>query len=110
MYKRCYKLVCTGSPKMDRFRIIATQGLKFNQLMARYNVKFSGFIEAIDDYCDNERWEITTVWESKESWEKAMQHPYRKMFWNRFETEAFKHEIDLTISDSLGEIIKPLEI
>ena len=110
MYIRSYKLVCQGQPKMDRFRIVTTQGLKFNQLMKNYNVKFQGFVEARDDHYDNERWEITTVWESKSDWEKAMQHPMRKMFWSRFEMEALKHEIDLTITDSLGETIKPLEI
>lgn len=109
MYTRRYKLVCQGQPKMDRFRIVTTQGLKFNQLMKNNNVKFSGFIEAIDEFCDNQRWEITTKWESKQDWEKAMQHPMRKAFWKRFEMEAFTHEIDLTITDSLGEIIKPLE-
>mgnify|MGYP003350259808 FL=1 len=110
MYTRQYKLVCEGKPNMERFRIIGTQGLSFEQLMKRNNVRPPpGFISAKDDHFDNERWEITTVWESKQAWEEAIKHPMRKWFWNRFEVEAFKHEIDLQVIDGdTGEVSRPL--
>lgn len=107
MYTRVYKLKCTEEPKMNRFRIVTTQGLPFAQLMKNYSVRLPGFVSATDDHLDNERWEITTVWESKEKFDEAQKHPYRKMFWNRFEMEAFKHAISLTITDSEGLLYEP---
>jgi hypothetical protein len=81
MYERKYKLVCEAEPKMERFRIVTTQGLPFAQLMKNYSVKMPGFISATDVHYDNERWEITTVWESKKDFDEAQKHPMRKMFW-----------------------------
>ena len=109
MYTRKYQLICEGNPVMERFRIIGTQGLTFQQLMKKYNVKQPGFIEATDDFFDNTRWDITTTWEDKQAWENAQKHPYAKMFWNRFTTEAFKHEINLIVTDGdTGEKFEPL--
>jgi hypothetical protein len=112
MYTRKYKLVCEGEPKMNRFRIVTTQGLSFEQLMKTYNTQIpKGFITATDDYFDNTRWEITSVWENKSDFVEAQKHPYRKMFWTRFEHEAFVHEIDLQVIDGeTGEVSKPLAI
>jgi hypothetical protein len=111
MYERKYKLVCEAEPKMERFRIVTTQGLPFAQLMKNYSVKMPGFISATDVHYDNERWEITTVWESKKDFDEAQKHPMRKMFWNRFEMEAFKHEINLQIIDGdTGEVYEPLKL
>lgn len=109
MYIRKYKLICEGEPKMNRFRIVVTAGMTFAQLMKNYNAKLKGFIEAKDDYFDNDRWEITTVWENKSDFDEAQSHPMRKMFWNRFEMEAFKHEIKLQVIDGdTGEVTEPL--
>jgi hypothetical protein len=109
MYKRHYNLLCEGEAKMNRFRIVTTQGLSFSALMKRNNAKIAGFIEAQDNHYDNEKWEITTVWEDKASWEKAQLHPMAKIFWNRFEMEAFKHELKLVVIDGdTGETYEPL--
>lgn len=112
MYKRHYKLVCEGPANMDRFKIVTTQGHTFEHLMKKNNIKPpAGFIEAVDDYYDNTRWEITTIWEDKESFEAAQKHPLRKMFWNRFEFEAFKHDLKLVVTDGdTGESYEPLSI
>jgi len=112
MYKRHYKLVCEGPANMDRFKIVTTQGHTFAHLMKKNNIKPpAGFIEAVDDYYDNTRWEITTIWENKESFEAAQKHPLRKMFWNRFEFEAFKHDLKLVVTDGdTGESYEPLSI
>lgn len=112
MYKRMYKLICEGEPKMNRFRIVTTSGLSFEKLMKTYNQKMpKGFVSATDDYYDNERWEITTLWESKEDFEEAAKHPLRKMFWSKFEFEAFKHEINLQVIDGdTGEVHEPLSL
>ena len=110
MYQRFYKLKCENQPIMKRFKIIATQGLSFEALMKRNSVKVDGFLGATDDYFDDERWEISTAWENKESWEKAQLHPMAKLFWKRFEMEAFKHELDLTVIDGdTGDIFRPLD-
>ena len=53
MYVRQYKLKCENKPIMGRFKIVATQGLSFQGLMKRNNVKVEGFLEAIDDYFDD---------------------------------------------------------
>lgn len=106
MYTRYYKLKCLEEPKMQRFRIVTTQGLKFEQLMKMYSVRMPGFISAEDTHFDNERWEITTTWESKEKFDESQKHPMRKMFWTRFELEAFKHDIELLVTDGdTGETI-----
>lgn len=112
MYKRHYKLVCEGPANMDRFKIVTTQGLTFATLMKKNNLKPPpGFIEAIDDHYDSTRWEITTVWESKKDFEEALKHPLRKMFWNRFEMEAFKHDLKLVVIDGdTGESYEPLSL
>lgn len=111
MYKRQYKLICEGEPKMNRFKIVVTQGYSFEQLMKNYSTKLKGFVTATDDYYDNERWEITTIWESKADFDEAQKHPMRKMFWNRFEMEAFKHEIKLQVIDGdTGEVFEPLSL
>lgn len=111
MYTRSYKLICEGGPKMDRFRIVTTQGMTFAQLMKTYNANLKGFVSATDTHCDNERWEITTVWESKQHFEDSAKHPMRKIFWNRFEFEAFKHDIKLQVIDGdTGEVFEPLAI
>ena len=112
MYTRQYKLKCENEnkPVMERFRIIATQGMSFEALAKRNNVKVKGFLGATDDYFDNMRWEITTKWESKADFEEAIKHPMRKMFWHRFEMEAFKHELELVVIDGdTGEEFRPLE-
>ena len=109
MYTRKFKLICEAEPKMKRFRIVTTQGKTFEQLAKAYNVKSPGFISASDDFFDDTRWEITTVWETKDHYEKASQHPLRKMFWNRFELECFRHDIKLFIIDGdTGETFEPL--
>jgi hypothetical protein len=36
-----------------------------------------------------------------------MKNPYRKMFWNRFEMEAFKHDINMVMKASDGEVWEP---
>jgi hypothetical protein len=111
MYERKYKLVCEADAKMERFRIVTTQGLPFSQLMKNYSVTIPGFISAVDDHFDNMSWEITTTWESKKHFEDSSKHPMRKMFWNRFEMEAFKHEINLQVIDGdTGEVYEPLKI
>jgi hypothetical protein len=111
MYERKYKLACEGDSKMERFRIVTTQGLPFSVLMKHYNIKVPGFIEAVDDYFDNTRWELTTRWESKDAWLNAQKHPMAKIFWNRFEMEAFKHELNfIAICGDTGETYEPLKI
>jgi hypothetical protein len=97
---------------MERFRIVGTQGYTFEQLMKKNNVKPpKGFISATDDYFDNSRWEITTVWENKESFEESLKTPMRKWFWSRFEFEAFKHDIKLQVIDGdTGAVTEPLSI
>lgn len=107
MYKRQYKLSCMGEPKMKRFRIVTTQGLPFEQLMKNYSVKMPGFISATDITFDDDNWEIETIWESKEKFDEAQKHPMRKMFWNRFEVEALKHDIKLVMNSSDGEVWEP---
>ena len=110
MYIRRYKLKCREEPKMDRFRIVTTQGKTFAQLMKSYSVKLSGFIDATDDHLDNDRWEITTKWESKTHFDDAQKHPMRRMFWNRFEVEALRHDISLLIIDGdTGEVTNPFD-
>ena len=49
MYTRQYKLICEGPENMERFRIVTTQGLSFQQLMKKNNVNPSGFISATDN-------------------------------------------------------------
>jgi hypothetical protein len=94
---------------MERFRIVTTQGLSFQQLMKKNNVNPSGFISATDNVFTNQNWEITTTWESKKHFEESLNSPMKKWFWNRFETEAFKHEIKLLVIDGdTGEITEPL--
>jgi hypothetical protein len=107
MYKRFYELKCMEEPKMKRFRIVTTQGLPFEQLMKNYSVRMPGFISAVDTYFDDEKWSIETSWESKEKFDEAQKHPMRKMFWNRFEVEAFKHDIYLIMKDSDGVVWEP---
>ena len=109
MYTRQYKLICEGPENMERFRIVTTQGLSFQQLMKKNNVNPSGFISATDNVFTNQNWEITTTWESKKHFEESLNSPMKKWFWNRFETEAFKHEIKLLVIDGdTGEITEPL--
>ena len=110
MYIRQYKLMCEGPQNMERFRIVTTQGLSFEQLMKKNIVKPpAGFISATDDIFTNQNWEITTTWESKNHFEESLKNPMKKWFWNRFETEAFKHEIKLLVIDGdTGEITEPL--
>ena len=109
MYTRQYKLMCEGPENMERFRIVTTQGLSFQQLMKKNNVNPQGFISATDDIFTNQNWEITTTWESKNHFEESLKNPMKKWFWNRFETEAFKHEIKLLVIDGdTGEITEPL--
>ena len=112
MYKRYYKLICEGPANMDRFNIVTTQGHTFANLMKKNNVTPPpGFIEAIDDYYDKTRWDITTVWESKQAFDEASKHPLRRMFWTRFEMEAFKHDLKLVITDGdTGESYEPLSL
>jgi len=111
MYTRQYKLICEGEANMNRFKIVTTQNLSFTQLMKNYSVSVPGFISAVDDHFDNERWEITTQWENKAAWEKAQQHPLRKMFWNRFEMEALKHDLKLVVIDGdTGVSFEPLSL
>lgn len=107
MYKRTYNLKCMGEPKMNRFRIVTTQGLTFEQLMKTYSVNMPGFVKATDSYFDNERWDIETEWESKEKFDEAQKHPMRKMFWSRFEVEALKHDINMIMTSSDGEVWEP---
>ena len=107
MYTRHYLLECKNGPKMNRFKIIATQGKTFEQLMKSYNVKIPGFVSASDDFSDNDKWEITTNWETKDHYLEAMKNPYRKMFWNRFEMEAMKHDINMVMTASDGEVWEP---
>lgn len=109
MYKRNYKLTCMGEPKMKRFRIVTTQGLPFEQLMKNYSVRMPGFISATDIQFDEGHWEIETEWESKEKFDEAQKHPMRKMFWSRFEVEALRHDINLVMTSSDGEVWKPFE-
>jgi heme-degrading monooxygenase HmoA len=110
MYVRQYKLKCRDKHNMDRFRIVTTQGKTFAQLMKNYSVRLPGFIEAVDDHVDNESWEITTKWESKVHFEESQKHPYRKMFWNKFEVEALKHDISLLIIDGdTGQVTNPFD-
>ena len=109
MYTRQYKLICEGPENMERFRIVTTQGLSFQQLMKKNNVNPSGFISATDNVFTNQNWEITTTGESKKHFEESLNNPMKKWFWNRFETEAFKHEIKLLVIDGdTGEITEPL--
>lgn len=109
MYKRKYILECQGEPKMVRFKVITTQNKSFQQLMRENNVRAEGFLDAQDDYFDNTRWEITTVWENKEKFIKAQSHPYAKIFWNRFVREAKIHQLDFTaIEVDTGIETKPL--
>lgn len=111
MYVRYYKLKCLEEPKMQRFRIVTTQGLSFEQLMKQYSVRMPGFISAEDTHFDNERWDITTIWESKEQFDEAQKHPMRKMFWNRFEVEILRHDIQFIIVDGdTGEHSEPLSL
>jgi hypothetical protein len=111
MYTRQYKLICEGPENMERFRIVTTQGLSFQQLMKKNNVNPSGFISATDNVFTNQNWEITTTWESKKHFEESLNSPMKKWFWNRFETEAFKHEIKLLVIDGdTGEITEPLSL
>lgn len=109
MYIRSYKLICMGNPKMKRFRIVTTQGLPFEQLMKNYSVRMPGFIRAVDTFFDDQRWEIETEWESKEKFNESQKHPMRKMFWSRFEVEALKHDINLTMMANDGEIWNPFK-
>ena len=106
MYIRQYKLICEGPENMERFRIIGTQGLSFEQLMKKNNVKPpAGFISATDDVFTNNKWE------SKKHFEESLKNPMKKWFWNRFEFEAFKHEIKLLVIDGdTGEITEPLSL
>ena len=110
MYIRQYKLICEGPENMERFRIVTTQGLSFEQLMKKNIVKPpAGFISAIDDVFTNQNGEITSTWESKNHFEESLKNPMKKWFWNRFEFEAFKHEIKLLVIDGdTGEVIEPL--
>jgi hypothetical protein len=111
MYTRYYKLSCEAEPKMKRFRIVTTQGLPFAQLMRNYSVTIPGFISAVDDHFDDERWEITTTWESKDKFDQAQKHPMRRMFWTRFEVEALRHDIKMVVIDGdSGESYEPLSL
>ena len=112
MYTRTYQLSCEGPANMERFRIVTTQGYTFESLMTKNNLKPpSGFIKATDDHFDATSWIITSHWIDKESFEAALQHPMRKLFWNRFEMEAFKHDLKLVVIDGdTGESYEPLSI
>jgi hypothetical protein len=112
MYIRQYKLICEGPENMERFRIVTTQGLSFQQLVKKNNLKPpAGFISADDDIFTNSTWEITTKWESKKHFEESLKNPMKKWFWNRFEFEAFKHEIKLLVIDGdTGEVTEPLSL
>ena len=111
MYVRKYHLSCQGQSNMNRFRIVATQGLPFTQLMKNYSVKIPGFVNAEDELFDDSTWHITTTWESKKDFDEAQKHPMRKMFWNRFEMEAFKHDLKLVVIDGdTGESYEPLSL
>jgi hypothetical protein len=111
MYTRQYKLKCLDKPKMNRFRIVTTQGLPFEQLMKNYSVRIPGFVSALDEYFDDERWDIATSWTSKKDFDEAQKHPMRKMFWNRFEVEALRHDIQILIIDGdTGEVYAPLSL
>ena len=111
MYTRTYQLSCEGPANMERFRIVTTQGYTFESLMTKNNLKPPpGFIKATDDHFDATSWIITSHWIDKESFEAA-QHPMRKLFWNRFEMEAFKHDLKLVVIDGdTGESYEPLSI
>jgi len=110
MYTRQYKLICDSEPKMKRFRIVTTQGKTFEQLAKTYNVIPSGFISATDDFFDDTRWEITTVWETKEHFDKASNHPLRKIFWNKFQLECIRHDIRFIVIDGVtGEMFELLD-
>jgi hypothetical protein len=63
---------------MERFRIVTTQGLSFQQLMKKNNVNPSGFISATDNVFTNQNWEITTTWESKKHFEESLNNPMKK--------------------------------
>lgn len=111
MYTRKYKLICTEGPKMKRFKAVTTQNLSFSQMMRLNNIPITGLINVIDDHFDDELWEITSEWESKELFEKSQQHAYRKMFWTRFEIECLRHGIKFFITDGdTGEITEPLSL
>jgi len=111
MYTRKYQLNCEGQPNMKRFRIVTTQGLPFAQLMKNYSVKIPGFVSAEDDVFDDTTWHITTTWETKSDFDEAQKHPFRKMFWIRFEMEAFKHDLKLVVIDGdTGESYEPLSL
>jgi len=111
MYKRNYRLICEEEKNMKRFKIVTTQNLSFQQLMKRYNVPAPGLISVNDDHFDEGRWEISTVWESKEASEKSQNHPFRKMFWTRFEIECHRHDIRFTIIDGdTGEESEPFSL
>jgi hypothetical protein len=111
MYIRQYKLICEGPENMERFRIVTTQGLSFQQLMKKNNVNPRGFISATDDVFTNQNWEITTTWESKNHFEESLKNPIKKWFWSRFEFEAFKHDIKLLVIDGdTGEVTEPLSV
>lgn len=111
MYTRYYKLKCLKEPKMNRFRIVTTQGKPFTELMKNYSVNMPGFISADDIHFDNERWEIKTVWESKQKFDEAQKHPMRKIFWARFQAEVTKHDIEFIVVDgATGEEVEPLVI
>ena len=98
MYTRTYQLSC--------------EGYTFESLMTKNNLKPPpGFIKATDDHFDATSWIITSHWIDKESFEAALQHPMRKLFWNRFEMEAFKHDLKLVVIDGdTGESYEPLSI
>jgi hypothetical protein len=94
---------------MNRFKILATQNKTFQQLMKENNFKAEGFVDAVDDYFDNTKWEITTTWEDKDKFLAAQQHPYARIFWNRFVREAKIHELDFTaVEVDTGIETKPL--
>ena len=111
MYVRYYKLKCLEEPKMQRFRIVTTQGLSFAQLMKQYSVRMPGFVSAEDTHFDNEQWDITTIWESKAQFDEAQKHPMRRMFWSRFEVEILRHDIQFIIIDGdTDEHFEPLSL
>ena len=111
MYTRYYKLKCLEEPKMKRFRIVTTQGLPFEQLMKNYSVRMPGFVSAEDTFFDDERWDITTTWVSKEKFDESQKHPMRKMFWSRFEVEILRHDIKFIIIDGdTNEEFEPLSL
>lgn len=108
MYIRFYKLKCRNEPKMNRFRIVTTQGKSFEELMKTYSVNMPGFVSAEDTCFDNEKWEIKTIWKSKQNFEDAQKHPMRKIFWSRFQSEIVKHDIEFIIIDGgTGEKVLP---